>query len=141
MTKISAVLVGVVVLGGLGGCASRPSTASQQAENWRDAYNNYQRCLTRADTAHQEFLEFMEEFVRTHPGITLLQLGDLMQLKGIGELEGLTPKEKFILRMRIDNDNHRTEWCETSYASVTQMLRETDREIDSLRPRMLYVVP
>lgn len=119
MTMISAVLVGVVVLGGLGGCASRPSVASQQAENWRNVHNNYQRCLTRADEAVAGY----EEYIKTHPAGTR------------------TPKEEFITQTREYHAKHAHAECETNYASDTQMLRDADREIDRLQPRTLILVP
>jgi hypothetical protein len=53
----------------------------------------------------------------------------------------MTPKEEFTLSILKDRAQNGVERCEANMRSDTQMLREMDREIDSLRPRTLYVVP
>ena len=114
MKKICVALAGVIALGG---CTSRPWPDTRESE--RKVFYNYLACIELANRNQGE----LETFVSDHPG------------------KEMTPKEEFTLSMLTDRAKNGVERCEAHMRSETQMLRETDRGIDSLRPRTLYVVP
>jgi len=116
----------------------------------RDVYDDYNTCLKRADLRHEEYLVFMKKWYAAHPEVTFTQLGNILQQHGkelqqqeIGNLKGMTTKEKFQLWMRIENDKNRTEWkmCETTLQTQLEIQADVDREIQRLQPRLLYIVP